>query len=268
MSAKSRVAVKLSAHQCVAALRERYPARSHALLEQVANGTGWAAKRWADVVTLGLWPSRGLTLSGFEIKISRSDWKRELDDPAKADEIQGFCSEWWVVAPMGLLTSHEMPPTWGLLEVTEKLKCRVTKPAPALEPKPITLSFVAAVLRRASESADDLARREREVGRREGAENGAGGIAARLKGAELQVQELVERLTEFERLSGVSIAREWQLGNVAKAVWILVRGEQHMGIQNMRAAAKHYAEIAKRVAKDADELERLLAATEATRHAG
>ena len=33
--------------------------------------------RYADAIAMNLWPSRGLAVHGFEIKISRGDWQRE-----------------------------------------------------------------------------------------------------------------------------------------------------------------------------------------------
>src|SRR5690349_16908111 len=56
------------------ALRPYYPAREYALLPQVANGTGVGAFRHCDALALSLWPSRGLHLSGFEMKSYRGDW--------------------------------------------------------------------------------------------------------------------------------------------------------------------------------------------------
>jgi hypothetical protein len=50
------------------ALRPLYPAREYALLPQVANGTGAGSKRHCDALALSLWPSRGLYLTGFEMK--------------------------------------------------------------------------------------------------------------------------------------------------------------------------------------------------------
>lgn len=139
-----------SAHIRVA-LRERYPATSHALMFEVGNSTGSATSRHADAVAMGLWPSRGLEVEGVEIKVSRGDWKRELADHAKADAIQRFCDRWWIAAPKGLIQPAELPTTWGLLEFDgESIRQRVA--APKLEAQPITRAFIAAMLRRAAEA--------------------------------------------------------------------------------------------------------------------
>jgi hypothetical protein len=75
---------KVKSQDVIAALRKKYPAAAWAFLEQVANGTGYAKKyRWADALAMGLWPSRGMELHGIEVKVSRSDWLRELENPAR-----------------------------------------------------------------------------------------------------------------------------------------------------------------------------------------
>lgn len=80
---------QVTAGDVMVALAHRYPAPGYALLPQVANGTGYAASRHCDAIALSLWPSRGIRLHGFEIKVARSDWLRELKDPAKAEAIDG-----------------------------------------------------------------------------------------------------------------------------------------------------------------------------------
>ena len=103
-----------------AALRARYCAPEHALFFEVANGTGSNIRRYADAVAMNLFPSRGLTLSGFEVKVSKHDWRRELKSPHKAEEgIFKYCDHWWVVAPSGIVGKDELPSTWGLLEFSD-----------------------------------------------------------------------------------------------------------------------------------------------------
>lgn len=244
----------LRSEHCVRALRERYPTNAYALLEQVANSTGFGAARWADVVVMSLWPSRGLTLSGFEIKVSRSDWLLELRDPAKSAEVQSFCDEWWIVAPRGMIDTSELPPTWGLLEVDEKCGCKAKKTAPALEPKPLSRNFIAAILRRASDGFDAVLKRETDAALRKGAENGADGTARDLKRAQDNYDELVKRVREFEEASGVSIVRAWDLGNVGEAVRILKEKRTDSVARELAAQAAMHETIAARLRQDADTL--------------
>lgn len=135
----------------LAALAKRYPQGQYALLQQVANGTGAKASRWADAIAMSLWPSRGLEVHGFELKVYRGDWLRELKQPEKAEAIAPFCHRWYIVTPQGLVLDGELPPAWGLLELKGG-KLFTAREAPLNEPKPLTVPVVAAILRRASET--------------------------------------------------------------------------------------------------------------------
>lgn len=135
-----------------AALRRYYKPAEYALMFEVGNTTGAGVSRHADAVAMNLWPSRGLLIEGCEIKVSRSDWRRELDNPAKAEAIQRFCDQWWVVAPEGIVHEIEVPALWGLRTVGANLMVKTVKQAPKLSAEPPTKGFIAAMLRRASEA--------------------------------------------------------------------------------------------------------------------
>lgn len=172
----------------LALLRERHAARHHgngpewAYVEHVRNAAGFAATRTADAIALGLWPSRGHELHGFEVKVSRGDWRRELADPEKAEGWCAVVDRWWVVAPAGVVPKDELPATWGLLESTEragKAALRATVAAPLLRPvkerPPITRSLLVPILRAAGaglmRTPDQVAIDEaREQGRQQGRE--------------------------------------------------------------------------------------------------
>ncbi|SEU46443.1 hypothetical protein [Nonomuraea wenchangensis] len=82
------------------------------LREVEAPGTGGRA----DLVRIGLWPSRGYSLDVHELKTQRSDWLRELDNPGKADAWWPYCTGFWIVAPAGIVHKNELPTGWGLME--------------------------------------------------------------------------------------------------------------------------------------------------------
>jgi len=138
-----------------AALRRYYPINEYALMFEVGDATGSRVTRHADAVVMNLWPSRGLLIEGIEVKVSRSDWTRELKNPEKAEAIAQYCDKWWIVAPAGIVQEHEVPALWGYMVVNDKGALRVIKPAPkkdAHEVSALNRSFVAAMLRRASEA--------------------------------------------------------------------------------------------------------------------
>lgn len=83
----------VTSEQVLSALRAGpFFGEGYAWFYQVSNGTGWhGRKRFADALVLSCWPSRGINLSGIEVKVSRSDWRRELDIPEKAEAIAKWC---------------------------------------------------------------------------------------------------------------------------------------------------------------------------------
>lgn len=120
-------------------LRSRYPTRG------VGNGPRWItargvrshagfdARRTCDFIALSTWPSDGLNLHGHEIKVSRSDWLRELKDTDKSAEFIRHCDYWWLVVPWAdIIKPGELPDGWGVLAGTTRL--RQVTPAPRLTP--------------------------------------------------------------------------------------------------------------------------------------
>jgi hypothetical protein len=86
------------------------------LVPAVRSAAGFDARRTIDAVSIGLWPSRGMLLDGYEIKVSRSDWLRELKAPAKAEEFAALVDRLWlVVSDASIVKDGELPPGWGLL---------------------------------------------------------------------------------------------------------------------------------------------------------
>lgn len=218
---------------CVAALRTRFKSPEYALFEQVANSTGAASRRWADAVALGIWPSRGLSLHGFEIKVSRSDWKKELATPAKSEPVQKYCDYWHIVTPRGLVDPSDLPPTWGLLEVTPKKTLVTRVKAPPLEPVPVTRHFLAALLRRHFEAWDAALRAARDEGYKKGAENGNGEIVARLTADRKHHEALREQVHEYEKASGLKIEFGWQHEEMGEAVRLLMDKRHRTDVLDM-----------------------------------
>lgn len=147
--------VVLNTAHARALLRKRYAAPEWALMEEVAPSTG-GGTRYADAVAVNLWRSRGHAVHGFEIKISRGDWLKELKDPSKAEPVYRYCDAWWIVAPKGVVKDGELPPNWGLLEMREASLLQAVA-APVLKPEPIDKSFFASLMRRGHESIENLA---------------------------------------------------------------------------------------------------------------
>jgi hypothetical protein len=236
-----------NAARVIEALKEKYALPAFAFLPNVGDSTGWSKSRTADALAMGCWPSRGLYLYGFEVKASRSDWKRELDNPAKAEAICRYCDFWYVACgARGIVQEGELPPTWGLLEPKGD-KLIVTKEAPQLEPRPISRPFLAAVLRRAAEcrggrevieAAESKARAE---GFQDGRESQTASNAHELTRLREDLANYERRLKSFEEASGIRIDRWTDGRKLGEAVRMLTSGGPERlkrGIDTAESAAK------------------------------
>jgi hypothetical protein len=205
-------------------LKVRYPENAYALFPQVRNSTGFAGSRTADAIAIGLWPSRGMEVEGFEMKVSRTDWQKELKSPEKAEVICKVCDRWWVViSDEKIIQEGELPATWGLL-VQKGGKLVVKKQAPKLEAQPMDRGFIASLFRKLQEQSvakseiqgriDEAYRAGKEEEKR------IQEVQTRRSGDHREKQELEDlkkALAEFEAESGIEINR-WGGKKMGEAV--------------------------------------------------
>lgn len=131
-----------------ALLRARFCQPTHVILFEVSDATGFNGSGWADAISMSLWPSHGLNLEGYEIKVSRNDWQKELANPAKAEKFAARCDKWWLVTAENVIKDErEIPEKWGWMVATEK-GLRINRPA-AKNNQPVAVDriFLAALLR-------------------------------------------------------------------------------------------------------------------------
>lgn len=242
----------------------------YAYLEQVRNAAGFDATRTADAMALSLWPSRGHELHGFEVKVSRSDWRTELNNPEKAEVWTNVVDRWWIVAPKGIVPVDEVPAAWGLLEVVGE-KLRTTKQAPLLTKRhDIRRSLLVPLLRAAgcaltTTSEEAALKASYEEGRQKGREDALRsnksyeGTYTDMK-AESDANRLAVR--EIENVLGMQI-RAWKetdqkrAREVASALKLVLEADRRVeGVQNrvtgvaqqLEIAAAHMRDLARELA--------------------
>lgn len=125
-------------------------ANGHQVFFEVGNDTGTKVTRHADAVAIGIWPSTGYQIHGFEIKVSRGDFLNEMKQPEKSWPVMQYCHRWALVTPPGLVKVDELPPNWGLRTFDGKVM-RTVKQSPLLTPIALSPGFVAALVRRAGD---------------------------------------------------------------------------------------------------------------------
>lgn len=150
-----------------------------------------------DALSIMAWGSRGHEALGFEIKVSRSDWLRELKDVGKADPLVSLCTRWWICAPPGVVEKAEMPVAWGLLVFHEN-RVVAAKQAARLTPEPWTPEQWRCLMLRLA-TRKQCERTEVERARDKGYSNG---YDAGLKlGADSAAKDR-KRINELERVIG------------------------------------------------------------------
>lgn len=113
-AAEAAPARRLTAHDLVQAVKARYePPEWHVEPEVTLAG------RRLDLVALNLWGARQYRIVGFEVKVSRGDWLRELADFRKSEEWMAVVDAFYVVTSPKVIRSDELPEGWGHLELVE-----------------------------------------------------------------------------------------------------------------------------------------------------
>lgn len=258
-------------------LRVRYTERAGngdawAFIPQVRSAAAFDARRTIDAYAMALWPSRGLVLHAFEIKSARSDWLREMKNPAKAEvfcELADFF--WLVVGDKEIVKPGELPPTWGLL-VPHGAGLRVEVEAPVLRdltpararggrtlPPAFGRSFLAALLRSAC-AVGNATPQEIAEARQEAHDNARASFeqqASMWKGLH---EDLQREVMAFSRESGISISKRWagdrDAREVGEALRLLLQGDSQIDaqVERLRRLEAEAERIAKFVHERLDAL--------------
>lgn len=110
--------------------------RRYAVAEEVGLTTGYSHRR-LDMMVLDCYSSNGFRIDGFEIKVSTSDLRRELEDPEKHIAFFDVIDYYTLVAPKGVVEPlmEIIPKKWGILIVNDDGSTRYKRKPLALEDK-------------------------------------------------------------------------------------------------------------------------------------
>jgi len=203
-------------------------------------------------VMMSLWPSRGLELHGVEIKVSRSDWRREAADPAKAEAVARYCDRWWIHTAPGVVGDvSELPPAWGLREFDDKSWTTVRE-AEKTEAQQIGRTFLAALLRR----ADDTMRGLMAEAMREARD--AQHLEAEKQRARYRddVEAAVKRRTAALEIAAENVRKfEEAFGERSATVWGIDHSRLGRAARALSDCAEDYGGLSKRLRAAADEID-------------
>lgn len=139
----------MTAEQILEKLKLRYALPRYVAFDELRVATGYTrGEQRIDFWAMDCWPSRCYARYGFEIKVSRADFSRELRQPEKRRPTLMLCNRFFFAAPVGVVPIDKLPVDAGLVEFADNGIRRVTVEAPWIDTEPATWGFVAALMRR------------------------------------------------------------------------------------------------------------------------
>jgi hypothetical protein len=154
------VSASETTYQIKGALRKRHDqprnglSRAWVYAEEVRVSTGWLSmsqerdaeidlairlgrEQFIDAFALHTWRSQRHRRVAYEVKATRSDLRRELEQPHKQGAAVALSNLFYLVAPPEVYRDIELPPAWGVmayrhsgLQVEHRAQWRDTPPPP------------------------------------------------------------------------------------------------------------------------------------------
>jgi hypothetical protein len=186
-------------------LARKWPDGDYLLIEEAPEDSRRGGRK-IDLLVLSLWPSRGLTLDAVEIKVSMSDWKRELGNGHKADFWWEHCNRFWLAVPehMADKVKPDLPDTWGLLSCPLEGPPKVIVKAPHHDAAPLSWQTTVGVMRAAANCSLSALTRAKNEGREIGRNTALHEIER--AGPDGALKRLREQVEKFEEASGLKIS--------------------------------------------------------------
>lgn len=182
--------------------------------------TAPGSSRRADVVHVGLWQSRGAgCIDVCELKTSRSDFLRELNDPAKAEAWWPYSTTFSIVVPhISIAHPDDMPNGWGLMVPGSRGRRFKVLVKPAEREPRITPSLLVTLLKNTETSRTNDLRHQRDYLQRQHTEQ-VRKLRHELRGtSDPDVRQRLALLDELEGLLGATLAEFAYRDQVSPAV--------------------------------------------------
>ena len=199
---KAKEKPKVTTADVEAALATKFSLPQHAIIFQVPDGTGMNKCRTADALAINCWNSRQVELQGFEIKVSRGDWQKEMQDPSKSATFMIHCHRWWIVAAPGIVKLEELPGDWGLMELTARGNLSTKSVATLRNPEPLSFEMLAGIMRRAINCDPGQQALQDEYSR--GWREGQAQVRSSGNVFEKELEKVLEQVTRFQNVTGLN----------------------------------------------------------------
>jgi hypothetical protein len=242
------------------AIEAAYPDRDrHVVVPQIPDATSFSKCRTLDAMMFSCWRSEGIAVHGFEIKVSRGDWKREIDNPEKSLGFLQRCNYFWIAAPEGIVRLEELPATWGLRECfknEEGFSSKIRRVATHNPNAAWDVSFIVALARACYRKSPDRIANQADVdaayerGRQHEKIDRRAGMPWNQQRYLKEFEDLKDAVAKFESASGISITERWNdPGNIGKQLDLFQRvGDPQMMYQAVVRNLERLLEDAKGLA--------------------
>ena len=107
----------ITAKDVLALLKERYSNGGEwVCASEVQRTTGWSDRRY-DFVAMNCWNSNFYKIEVVEIKVSKSDLRRELEEPEKHNVMFDDIDYYSLAAPDKVIDMSIIPPKWVSMQL-------------------------------------------------------------------------------------------------------------------------------------------------------
>lgn len=125
-----------------------YPSMYWLFVCELRTSTGFTRDmQRIDALAIHLWPSAQYKREAYEVKLTRSDFLREIKQPQKRKLALLYSNTFYFLAPQGLIKPAELPVECGLREVRPDGIVETTVWAPHRDGHAPTWGFMLSVLR-------------------------------------------------------------------------------------------------------------------------
>lgn len=101
-----------------------------------------------DAFAIHTWPSKGWVRRAYEVKVSRSDLRKELSDHDKSAAARFLSNQFVLVVHDSVpVTKGEVPPSWGLWRCSDDGDLRTVRPGLVKHREPPPLPFMVSFAR-------------------------------------------------------------------------------------------------------------------------
>lgn len=177
--------------------------RRYAIAEEVGITTGGSCRR-LDMIVMDCYWSNSFRIDGFEIKISTSDLRRELEDPEKHIAFFDVIDFYTLACPAGVVDPliDIIPKKWGILIINDNGTTRYKRKPLALvdekHDRKVPRGFMASITRAILEK--QTAKQELEAEYKRGLEEGEKRAQNHREWMKKRVENEAAKLEEYDKI--------------------------------------------------------------------